>query len=111
MPMYLFRCEDGHEKEQFCQHADDKGCLTHICRTCGRSMAPVMAYGQGLCYFEEGRARRIWNLERSDEKDAKGNPLPSQPVYVKSAAEHQRLMRQRGVTWATQGRGTKGQWI
>lgn len=111
MPIYVYRDEEGHEKEEFVAHHADKGCVTHVCRRCGSTLAPVIAFGEGLCYFEEGRARRIWNLERSDEKDAQGNLMPSKPVYVTSASEHNRLMRQRGVTWATQGRGMKGQWI
>lgn len=110
MPLYLYRCEAGHEKEIY-SHAEDKGCATPLCRVCASSMAPVVSFGAGLCYFEEGRARRIWNLERSDEKDANGTPIPSQPVYVKSHEEHRRLMKARGVDWANKGRGHSGQWI
>lgn len=111
MPMQTFRCEAGHEKDAFVIHHDDHGCQTQFCKVCKSTMAPVITYGQGLCYFEEGRERRIWNLERADEKDAQGRPVPSKPVYVRSAEEHRRLMRQRGVDWATQGVGIKGQWI
>jgi len=110
MPLYSYKCEEGHEKEIFC-HADDKGCQTVLCRQCQSSMASVISYGQGLLYFEEGRARRIWNLERSDQKDAAGQPIASRPVYVKSAEEHKRLMRQQGVDFANRGRGFSGQWI
>lgn len=111
MPIYAFRCEEGHEYEMVCLHSDDKGCRTAICDICQSSMAPVMSLGQGLCYFEEGRTRRIWNLERSDERDRNGNLLPSKPVYVRSHEEHKRLMRQQKVDFATRGRGIKGQWI
>ena len=111
MPIFVFRDESGHEREGFTASADDKGCRTLICRACKSTMAPVIAFGQGLCYFEEGRARRIWNLENGDDRDAKGNKLPAKPVYVRSAEEHRRLMKQRGVDWATRGVGIKGQWI
>ena len=111
MPMYLFRDEAGHEREEYVSSADDKGCQTIICRICKATMAPVVSFGQGLCYFEEGRARRIWNLESADERDAKGNKVPAKPVFVRSAGEHRRLMKQRGVDFANRGVGYKGQWI
>lgn len=111
MPTYIFSDESGHEKEIFTHHADDKGCQTLICRLCGSTMAPRVSFGHGLCYFEEGRARRIWNLESADERDAHGNKLPAKPVFVRSHEEHKRLMKQRGVDFATRGVGYKGQWI
>ena len=111
MPMYLFRDEAGHEREEYVSSTDDKGCQTIICRQCQTTMAPIVSFGQGLCYFEEGRARRIWNLESADERDAKGNKVPAKPVFVRSAGEHRRLMKQRGVDWATKGVGYKGQWV
>lgn len=110
MPLYAFRDSQGHSREEFVIHADNKGCRTHICKVCGETMAPVIAFGEGLCYFEEGRARRIWNLE-SCEKDAKGNPLATKPVYVTSPRQQARLMRQQGLTQGTKGRGYPGQWI
>ncbi len=98
MPMYTFRCEEGHEKEEFCTHSDDKGVKTHICRRCGATQAPVITYGQGLCYFEEGRGRLIWNLG-------------PEPILVKSAEQHKRLMRINKVDFANRGTGYPGQWI
>ena len=98
MPMYSWRCEQGHERESFVTHADDKGCHTELCRTCQSSMAPVIRFGQGLCYFEEGRGRMIWNLG-------------DQPVYVKSHEEHKRLMRINKVDFANRGTGYPGQWL
>ena len=97
MPMYTFRCEEGHEKDIFVTHSDDKGCGTVLCRTCNSTMAQVITYGQGLCYFEEGRPRIIWNLG-------------PEPVQVKSAAEHKRLMRLNKVDFANRGVGYPGQW-
>lgn len=110
MPIFLFRCEGGHEHEEFVMRAEDKGCITHLCRSCRSTMAPVIAFGQGLCYFEEGRARRIWNLEQS-ERDVNGVMQASKPVYVRSHEEHKTLMRQRGVDFANRGKGYPGQWI
>ena len=111
MPMYLYRDESGHEREEFTASADDKGCRTLICQVCRSTMAPVIAFGRGLCYFEEGRARRIWNLENADGRDAQGNKIQAKPVYVRSHEEHKRLMKQRGVDFANRGVGYKGQWI
>jgi hypothetical protein len=111
MPLYTHICMNGHSKDLFVRHPDDKGCDTHICKVCQGSLAPIISYGQGLCYFEEGRERRIWNLERADQKDAKGNPMASQPVFVRSAGEHKRKMREAGVDFANRGVGHKGQWI
>ena len=110
MPLYLFHDEAGHEREEFVIHADNKGCRTHICRHCGNTMAPVMAFGQGLCYFEEGRSRRIFNLERC-EKDAQGRPIATKPVYVTSHEQQNRLMHQQGLAQASRGRGYPGQWL
>lgn len=98
MPTYTYRCEAGHEKDEFVVHADNKGCQTHLCRLCRSTMAPVITFGQGLCYFEEGRARLIWNLG-------------PEPVLVKSHEEHKRRMRLAGVDFANRGVGYPGQWM
>lgn len=98
MPMFTYRCEEGHERDEFVVVSDDKGCKTHLCKVCQSTMAPVITYGQGLCYFEEGRARTIWNLG-------------PEPVQVKSAAEHKRLMRINKVDYANRGTGYPGQWL
>lgn len=96
--MYTYRCEAGHEREEYVRQIDDKGCQTHLCRVCQSTMAPVITYGQGLVYFEEGRGRLIWNLG-------------PEPVLVKSAGEHRRLMRINKVDFANRGTGYPGQWL
>lgn len=98
MPLYTYRDEAGHEKEEFCVHTEERGVQTHICRRCGASQAPIITYGQGLLYFEEGRARTIWNLG-------------PEPVEVKSASQHKRLMRINKVDFANRGTGYPGQWL
>lgn len=110
MPLYDYACESGHIDERFFHNAKQAEEILP-CRKCGFMAHRQLSMGQGLCYFEEGRARRIWNLERSDERDSKGNLLPSKPVYVRSHQEHKRLMRERGVDFANKGRGYSGQWI
>ena len=97
MPLYKLACLAGHESEEFCHVADDKGCRTVIC-ACGETMTYVPAYGQGLCYFEEGRIRKIENMGH-------------EPVYVTSHEHHKAEMKKRGLEWATMGRGCKGQWV
>lgn len=98
MPLYVFKDELGHEREEFVLCADERGIRTHICRRCGSSMAPVISYGQGLCYFEEGRGRVIWNLG-------------PEPIVVKSAGEHRKRMRLAKVDFANRGVGYPGQWV
>ena len=110
MPLYCYRDEAGHDHEEYVRQPDDRGCQTVICRLCQATMAPVLAFGHGLVYFEEGRPRRIWNLETSDERDAQGRKLPSRPVYVRSHEEHKTLMKRRGVDFANRGVGYPGQW-
>lgn len=97
MPLYQLQCPNGHQAEQFCHHADDKGCRTTICEQCRETMGYVIAYGQGLCYYEEGRGHWIENLA-------------DKPVYVTSHEQHKKLMKQHKVEWATKGRGMPGQW-
>ena len=98
MPLYTFRCEAGHEKDIFVTHHADLGCQTVYCRPCQSTMAQIITYGQGLCYFEEGRARLIWNLG-------------PEPILVKSAEQHKRLMRLNKVDFANRGTGYPGQWL
>ena len=97
MPMFEGRCINDHRADFFCHHVDDKGCRTAICEVCGETMGYVMAYGGGLCFFEEGRG--VWLDHLADK-----------PVYVTSHEQHKRLMKQHGVEWATKGRGMPGQW-
>lgn len=111
MPVFVYQDDAGHQYEQFVHAADDKACKTIICKLCQSTMSPILAFGQGLCYFEEGRARRIWNLEDAGQKDRHGNKIHAKPVYVTSPAQQQRLMRQQGVTNAGSGVGFKGQWV
>ena len=98
MPIYTYRDEAGHEQEQVSVSVDERGVQTAFCRLCQSTMAPVITYGQGLCYFEEGRPRKIWNLQH-------------EPVEVKSHEEHKRLMRINKVDFANRGTGYPGQWI
>jgi hypothetical protein len=99
MPLYTYRCEAGHEKDEYVRHPDDKGTSTTLCRRCGgATMSSVITFGQGLCYFEEGRGRLIWNLG-------------PEPILVKSHAEHKKLMRLNKVDFANRGTGYPGQWL
>jgi hypothetical protein len=55
---------------------------------CGGVFAPTFSMGRGLTYFEEGRARVIWNLG-------------PEPITVRSHEEHKAAMRKAGVDWCT----------
>ncbi|HYE93734.1 MAG TPA: zinc ribbon domain-containing protein [Terriglobales bacterium] len=96
MPLYDFRCPEGHTREAFFHRAEQARGVVLICE-CGERMTKALSVGRGLTYFEEGRPRVIENLG-------------DKPVVVRSHREHERLMREAGVTWATRGRGEKGCW-
>ena len=85
--LYEYECLNGHRRERFEHHPDDKGCETIICDECGHTMGPVPSYGRGLLYFEEGRARTIWNLG-------------PEPVTIRSHKEHLEAMKKAGVAQA-----------
>ena len=95
MPLLALRCLNDHAAEQYVHAPDDRGTETRVC-ACGETLAPILSVGSGLTYFEEGRGRWI-------------NNLTVDPIYVTSHAQHQRLMREHKVEWATeravQGRG------
>lgn len=99
MPLYASFCpECGVRAETFCHVPEDRGCVTPLCR-CGSTMAPVLSVGSGLTWFRENGARVITNLGH-------------EPVTVRSHEEHKRLLRERGLEWATKWptQGTGG-WV
>lgn len=98
MPLYEFGCLNDHVVERFIHSAADLGAATYICELCLESMGPRLSVGSGLLYFESGKPRVIHNLGH-------------EPVVVTSHEQHKRLMRERGVEWATRGRGERGCWV
>lgn len=96
MPLYDYRCEQGHEVLDkyvpLAKYADSQQC------DCGAPMTKLLSMGRGLLFFEEGRGRLIENLG-------------DQPVYVTSHEQHRALMKQHKVQWATQGQGRPGCWV
>lgn len=96
MPIYNFKCVNGHERERF-YHTDRYRLFkTEIC-DCGEGMTQTLSMGRGLTWFEEGRGRWIENL--GDD-----------PVYITSHGQHRRIMKEQGVVWATPKRGMPGCW-
>lgn len=95
-PLYDVACLDGHAREIYVHTSEDKGAATLLC-ACGETLAPVGSFGGGITAFRENNGQWIENLA-------------DVPVYVTSHSQHQRLMREHGVTWATLGRGRKGCW-
>lgn len=95
--IYEYRCLNGHCEDHFHHAPEDKGCPTYICQQCRNTMGPVVSYGRGLTYFEEGRGQWIHNMGHD-------------PVYIRSHSEHQRIMKERGLEWVTPKRGEKGCW-
>lgn len=98
MPLYDFICSEGHTRERFFHKAEDATDAAPVCAPpCGKPMVKALSMGRGLTYFEEGRARTLYNLG-------------DQPITVRSHEEHKRAMRDAKVDWATAGIGRKGCW-
>jgi hypothetical protein len=97
MPLVAFADEAGHARERFLHTSADLGAETLVC-ACGATMTPVLSVGRGLTWFRASAPRVIHNLGH-------------EPVVVRSHEDHKRLMRERGVDWATAGRGRKGCWV
>ena len=96
MPLYEFRCPDGHIDECF-EHAPDKGSQTVICQ-CGHSMGPVMSWGNPLTtWASESAPQTIWNMG-------------PEPVTVTSMAQLNRIAKNRGLMNVGPKRGEKGCW-
>lgn len=99
MPLFSFTCAECDNVADAYEHvAADLGARTMLC-ACGSTMAPTLSLGTGLTYFESGRPRVLWNLGH-------------EPVTVTSHEQHKRLMRERGVEWATKWQTQKtGGWV
>ena len=98
MPIQVFECLSGHTTDKWLPAWAELGVRTMLCEECGHTMGPALSVGRGLTYFEEGRARTIWNLG-------------PHPVTVRSHGEHRRLMREAGVEHAGRRYGEKGCWV
>ena len=98
MPLYEFRCGEGHSRDVYAhKHADLAACAV-MCEACGETMTQVLSMGRGLTYFaSQGKGKWIHNLG-------------DQPVLIESTAQHERVMKEQGVTWAPPKRGMPGCW-
>lgn len=104
--IYEWQCLNGHKKESFVHHRDDKGCETFICH-CGHTMGPIFSPGLGrMLYFEESRGRSIDNLATLDQN---GNEVRCPPL--KSWKDYEKQKKKAGVAEAGQRQGEKGVWI
>lgn len=97
MPMFEFRCLNGHSRDAYAHNVLERACHAVICEECHNDMSPVLSLGRGLTYFEEGRARVITNMGH-------------EPVRITSHEQHKRLMKERGLDWAPPRRGMPGCW-
>lgn len=97
MPLFEMRCLHEHTRDIFAHNVLERSCRTVIC-DCGATMSPILSVGRGLTYFAEGGGGRwIHNLGPD-------------PVFVTSTAQHEKLMKDAGVTWMPQKRGMPGCW-
>lgn len=97
MPLYQVQCLNHHTRTVFYHTARDKGCRLHVCPECGHTQGFTLSVGHGLTYFSEKQAPVITNLGH-------------EPVTVTSPAQHERLMKERGLAWMPQRRGMPGCW-
>jgi len=98
MPIYEYRCINGHIKELFCHVSDEKYVQTLTCEECANTMGPIISNTSALLWFEEGRPRTIYNLGH-------------EPITIRSHKEHQEAMKKAGVTLAGNKMGERGCWI
>ena len=96
MPLFDYFCINGHQaRDLFVFHL---GVQTMICDECGESMTDV-GFGMGQTWFRENAPRLIHNMG-------------PEPVLVRSAEEHKKLMRERGLEWSTGWQKKKtGGWV
>lgn len=97
MPMFEFRCLNGHSRDAYAHNVLERACHAVICEQCRNDMAPVLSLGRGLTWFEEGRARVITNMGH-------------EPVTITSHEQHKKEMKRRGLDWAPPRRGMPGCW-
>lgn len=99
MPLYIFRCELGHELEAYVRSYAEVRTMWSQCPQCLRKMTykPTCG-GRGMLWAEEGRPRVIENL---GEK----------PIVVTSRKAHQEAMKRAGVLEGGSRRGEKGSWV
>lgn len=97
MPLYDIQCLNGHRTTAYYTDYRDRRTHTHICSECSNSMSHVIQKPSRFTYFSEKSPRIIENMGH-------------EPVVVKSHAEHQRLMKERGLGWITPKRGMPGSW-
>ena len=95
LKLWDYICPAGHVTEQLVDSKQDE---TSFCNECGQvARRQIGGIGRQL-FFEEGRGR--WD-----------HHLSHKPVYITSERQHQKLMKEAGVTLAGEHRGHKGQWV
>lgn len=98
MPLWEVTCLNNHRREVYAHSVIERSCRTIVCAACGSTMAPTVSLGRGLTYFAEGgKGKWIHNLG-------------PEPIFITSTAQHERIMKEQGVTWATPRRGMPGAW-
>lgn len=96
MPMFKVGCICGYRGEEYLHNEFHRQEL-NFCRKCKNTLTYMPSFGTALTYFEESRARTIYNM---------GN----EPVVVTSYAQHKKEMEKHGVSLAGQRRGMPGCW-
>jgi predicted nucleic acid-binding Zn ribbon protein len=93
--LWDYLCMRGHVFESLENSHDD---AMAICPECQALGVKQIGGKNRLLYYEEGRARVDHHLGHD-------------PVVITSERQHQKLMKEAGVTFAGTRRGMKGQWI
>lgn len=95
MPIFNVGCECGYRGEKFLHNEFGRQQL-HRCG-CGKMLTFMLSAPNPLTYFEEGRARTIYNM--GDE-----------PVVITSPGQHERECKKRGIAPMPARRGEKNCW-
>ena len=96
MPMFKVGCECGYRGEKYLHNEFHRQNLWP-CPKCNMVITFMPSFGTPLTYFEEGRARTIWNMA-------------DVPITITSPGQHEREMKKHGVALAGQRRGMPSCW-
>jgi len=97
MPCYDVKCLNDHVRMVYYKSPDDRRLTPEICPECGNTQGFILCRPGSYRYFSEKSPRVLTNLGH-------------EPVEVRSHAEHQRLLKERGLGWVAPRRGMPGSW-
>lgn len=95
LKLHDYLCPNGHVAEQLIESTHD---AVAQCETCGEWARKQIGGIGRMLWYEEGRSRMDHHLGHK-------------PLEITSERQHQKLMKEAGVTLAGTRRGMPGQWV